>query len=93
LLQQGEGLELFFLLWQQAKEENISHVDIYIYIYIYIQKLQCFKKKMKFKNFFFTIVTTTRRETNEKGENSSLTPPKKKNLKKKNSHVHAIHTS
>jgi hypothetical protein len=60
---------------------------------LYIQKLQLFRKKMKFKNFFFTIVTTTRREKNEKEENSSSTPQKKKKqLKKNNSHAHANQT-
>jgi hypothetical protein len=40
LLQQGEGFELFFLLWQQAKEENISYVELYIYIYSKTSTLQ-----------------------------------------------------
>jgi hypothetical protein len=77
LLQLGKGLEPFsFLLWQQAKEENISYVELYIY-----SKNSTLQEENEIQElFFYTIVTTTRRKEEEEEEILQKT---KKQLNKK----------
>ncbi len=84
-------LNFFFFCGNKQKKKIFL---MWNYIYIYIQKLQLFKKKMKFKNFFFYNNNKKKKETKWKRKKFFFNTQKtKKQLKKKNSHVHAIHTS
>ncbi len=67
-----------FLLWQQAKEENISYVELYIY-----SKSSTLQEENEIRElFFYTIVTRTRRKKEE--ENSAKN---KKTIEQKRTHM------